>query len=348
MPSLGGFDWVRQFGLYTVDEHRTCGRVIRRRSQVPRNVLRRLLHYTARMRSPRPRPESRAWVEQTLGRGARVVATRRLTGGLTSLVHELTVERKGRRSRYVLRSWPPDNVHKEWILRAVAAEATVLSALERSDVPAPQLVASTGDETAGGPALLMTRVPGRVFLMPRDREDWLRQMAQTLARIHELAPTGAGFESWLDAARLAPPADAWRTDIWREALALAAEPPNAIRTCFIHRDYQHFNLLWSRNRLTGVVDWGGACVGPPDVDVGHCRLNLTLLFSVHVAERFRELYEAESGRAVEPYWDLHALLSYGPEWKDFLPLQIDGRAPLDAKGMTRRMEDVLMLALRRT
>jgi len=271
-----------------------------------------------------------------------------LTGGLTSLVHELTVMRNGRRSRYVLRSWAPGNEHQDWILRAVEAEAAVLTALERTDVPAPHLVAFTGDVTAGGPALLMTRVPGRVLLMPRHREQWLRQMAKMLARIHELDATGAGFESWLDAGKLTPPADASRADIWREAFALVAEPRQATRTCFIHRDYQHFNLLWSRERLSGVVDWGGAGVGPPDVDVGHCRLNLTLLFSVQVAERFRELYEAESGRAVDQYWDLHALLSYGPDWRYFLPLQIDGRAPLEVEGMTRRMEEVLTLALRRT
>ena len=303
------------------------------------------------MHPPRKRPESLTWVEQTLGRGARVVATRPLTGGLTSLVHELTVVRNGRKSRYVLRSWAPDNEHKDWILRTVAAEAAILTALERSDVPAPRLVASTSDAAAGGPALLMTRVQGRMLLMPRDRDHWLRQMAQMLARIHEVnvtRATDAGFESWLDAGTLTPPADATRPDIWREAFALVAEQRTITRPCFIHRDYQHFNLLWSRERLTGVVDWSGAGVGPPGVDVGHCRLNLTLLFTVHVAERFRELYEAESGRAVDPYWDVHALLSYGPDWKDFLPLQIDGRAPLDVEGMTRRMEDVLTLALRRT
>ena len=108
------------------------------------------------------------WVEQTLGRGARVVAARRLTGGLTSLVHELTIAQNGRRRRYVLRSWAPDNEHQDWILRTVAGEAVILTALERSEVPAPRLVASTGDVAVGGPALLMTRVPGRVLLMPRD------------------------------------------------------------------------------------------------------------------------------------------------------------------------------------
>jgi len=35
------------------------------------------------VRPPRKGPESLTWVEQTLGRGARIVATRVLTGGLT-------------------------------------------------------------------------------------------------------------------------------------------------------------------------------------------------------------------------------------------------------------------------
>jgi aminoglycoside phosphotransferase (APT) family kinase protein len=300
------------------------------------------------MRPPRKRPEILTWVEQTIGRGARVTAIRRLTGGLTSQVHELTVQRAGRRERYVLRSWAPTDDNKDWPLRTVAAEATVLTALERTDLPAPRLVASTSDPVAGGPALLMTRVPGRMLLMPRDRDSWLRQMAEMLARIHECGATGPRFESWLDVGTLTPPADASRVDIWRDAFALVSEPREATHVRFLHRDYQHFNLLWARERLTGVVDWSSASVGPPGIDVGHCRLNLTLLFSVDVAERFRELYEAAAGRAVEPYWDIHALLSYSTEWGKFLPLQIGGRAPLEVEGMTNRIEEVIARALRRT
>jgi hypothetical protein len=41
------------------------------------------------------------------------------------------------------------------------------------------------------------------------------------------------------------------------------------------------------------------------------------------------------------------LLTFGPDWKRFLPIQIDGRAPLDVDGMTSRMEDVLERTLRR-
>ena len=300
-----------------------------------------------------PRPHTRppaeliAWVEQTLGSSARVVGWKRLTGGLTSVVHGLTVERNGPRERYVLRWWVPDSEWEQWIFRAVPLETAVLTKLEGSDIPAPRVIGSTNDVALGGPAVLMTRLPGKVHLMPRDRERWLREMAQMLARIHALAIDEKPFESWLDRSQLSPPPDASRPDVWTEAIALVAEERAPTRTCFLHRDYQHFNMLWSRERLTGVVDWSEACVGPPEVDVGHCRVNLTVLFSADVADRFREMYEAESGHKVDAWWDVHALLSYGPSWKQFLPVQIDGRAPLEVDGMTRRMEEVLDRSLRR-
>jgi aminoglycoside phosphotransferase (APT) family kinase protein len=275
------------------------------------------------------------------------VGSKRLTGGLTSIVHRVTVERNGRREEYVLRWWTRDDGWEQWIPHAVPRETAVLTKLEGSGIPAPRVIGSTTDAALGGPAVLMTRLPGKVHLMPRDRERWLRQMAQMLARIHALALDGQPFASWLDGSQLSPPPDASRADVWREAIALVAAPRAPTRTCFVHRDYQHFNLLWSRERLTGVVDWIGACLGPPEVDVGHCRLNLTVLFSADVADRFRAIYEAESGHRVDAWWDVHALLSYGPEWKQFLPIQIDGRAPLDVEGMTGRMEDVLERALRR-
>ena len=295
-----------------------------------------------------PQPPARllAWVEETVGRGARVVERERLTGGLTSNVHRVTIERNGGRDDYVLRWWLPNAEQSEWMARAVRQEAAVLAKLEGSGVPAPRLIGSAADATPGGPALLMTMVPGTLQLMPADREDWLRQMARMLARIHSLGLDGKPFESWLDRGQLEPPPDARRPRVWQEAIALVGEERASSPTCFLHRDYQHFNLLWSDERLTGVVDWSEACLGPPEVDVGHCRLNITLLFSADAADRFRAMYEAEAGRRIDAWWDVHALLSYGPGWRHFLPIQIDGRAPLDIAGMTQRMEEVLDGALR--
>jgi len=277
-----------------------------------------------------------AWVEQVVG--ASVVACERLTGGITSNVHLVSVADVA----YVLRSW--DDPMPDWARGAVPRETAILAALASTDVPTPRLIAAIDE--APGPALLMTRVPGRVDLMPRDRDTWLREMATMLARIHRQAVAAPPFESWIDASQLVAPAASPRLELWREAFELLATPSPTERT-FIHRDYQHFNLLWTGDELTGVVDWTYASLGPPSLDVGHCRLNLALLFSVEIAERFRELYEAASGRRVEPWWDVHAFMSFGPDWQQFLPLQIDGRAPLDVAGMLPRVETLLEAALAR-
>jgi aminoglycoside phosphotransferase (APT) family kinase protein len=248
---------------------------------------------------------------------------------------------------YVLRRWATDDESAAYAIRAVASETAVLGALEGSDLPAPRAINSTIDAADAGPAILMTCVPGRMQLMPRDRNRWLQQMAKMLARIHALDIDAKPFESWFDHSQLSVPPDASRLDIWREAIGFVGKERPQTQTCFVHRDYQHFNLLWTRERLTGVIDWGEAAVGPPDVDVGHCRLNLTLLFSADIADRFRDMYEAEAGRKVDAWWDVYSLLSFGPGWKEFLPIQIDGRAPLEVDGMPRRMEEVLERAMRR-
>ena len=178
----------------------------------------------------RPPAELLAWAEHTLGSRARVVGWQRLTGGLTSVVHGLTVERNGRRERYVLRWWMPGSGWEQWIHRAVSLETAVLAKLERSDIPAPRLVGSLNDTARGGPAVLMTRLRGKVLLMPRNREDWLREMAQMLARIHALRIDGHPFESWLDRSQLTPPPDASRPEVWTEALALVAAERAPART----------------------------------------------------------------------------------------------------------------------
>jgi aminoglycoside phosphotransferase (APT) family kinase protein len=296
-----------------------------------------------------PPAEILAWVERTLGSGARVVGWRRLTGGVTSSIHRLTVEHVGRHRRetLVLRRWVPDHEHVRFAVDAVASEAAILTALARSDLPAPRLLGSTTDAADAGPAVLMTRVPGHMHLTPGDLESWLHQMAHMLARIHTLDIAAGPFAPWLDRSRLAPAPDASRPELWRDAIRLVAEDRRPNHTCFLHRDYQAFNLLWSREQLTGVIDWVQASIGPPEIDVGQCRLNLALLFSADVAERFQHMYEAEVGRKVDSWWDLQSFLCYGPDWKRFLPLAIDGRAPLDIDGMTRRVEDVLERTLRR-
>ena len=103
--------------------------------------------------------------------------------------------------------------------------------------------------------------------------------------------------------------------------------------------------MWNRGRLSGVVDWVFPVRSSPDLDVAHCRLNLTILYGLERAEAFRLAYEAEAGRTLEPWWDLHRLTGYGPDWQEFIPKQVAGRIPLDVAGMTSRVEAALAAAL---
>jgi aminoglycoside phosphotransferase (APT) family kinase protein len=296
-----------------------------------------------------PRVPTRAtmrWVERTAG--GRVVGTRRLVGGISSLVCRVSVEdRTGARRQLVLRRWLGAEVDDT--RRFVEDEARALTAMAGTAVPAPELVStSDGSETDGFPALLMTRVPGHVHLTPRDPDAWLRQIAMVLPHVHAIAIDAQPWEPALDEARPRPPWIAPKT--WDAAQAVLAQPPPTPRESqysFVHNDYQHFNVLWRRERLTGLVDWTFPCIGPSDVDVAHCRLNLAVLFSPEWAERFRLAYEAEAGRTVHPWVDLYRLTMFSLAWEDFIPIQVGGRAPVDIEGMPRRVEQAIADTLRR-
>ena len=275
---------------------------------------------------------------------------RRLMGGITSSVHRLAVEtRRGTRVQVVLRRWTPGT----WDDTAdgtqlVERERHVLSGLEATDIPAPHVLAvDPSGESTRWPALLMTRVPGRVDLTPTDSKAWLRQIAAMAVRIHELDVDAQPYS--LEERDVPVPPWASVPADWRAAADVVRGPPPSHEARFAHGDYQHFNFLWRRGRLTGVVDWIGAFRGPADVDVGHCRLNLAILYSAELAADFLAAYEADAGRRVDPYWDIRCATAPAFEdWAAFIPIQVGGRAPFDRAGMHRRVDDFLAAALGRT
>ena len=287
-----------------------------------------------------------AWVERTVGSGARVTAGRRMLGGIASSVHRLSVRLPdGTSSQVVLKRF----TDPDWgDAQAIRNEATGLAAAEGSGVPAPRLLGASPDgaDTEGVPSLLMTRAPGRVWLTPHDPDVWIRQLATVLPSLHAGA-AGATQRPPRDLDALSVPASARRPDVWTAAQSLIASAAPSGDLVFVHGDYQHFNVLWSRGHLSAIVDWSSSRIAPPDIDVGHCRLNLAVLFSVEVAERFRHAYESEAGRRVEPWWDVHQLLAYDDSWQAFIPVQVAGRAPVDVRGMTGRVEELLAMALAR-
>lgn len=298
-----------------------------------------------------PGPGTLAWVERELRAGP-VVRIRRLTGGVATATHLLTLAGG---QQVVLRRH-----HARWVESdptIVAREAATLAyvAGRRLPVPVPELLACDPDGSSTGerPATVLGRLPGRIDLAPADPDAWLRQMAEALAAIHDLPPAPLerppseppwAVRPW------EPPAWSAHPRLWEEAIARAAdappgygEPPDRL----VHGDFQHFNLLWSRGRLTGVVDWGAPPARPLDSDLGHCRLNLVILYGTDAADGFLRLYEALTGRSVDPAWDLFETVVFLPTWAPTILRQVGGRIPVDADGMHRRVDAHLSTLLAR-
>jgi aminoglycoside phosphotransferase (APT) family kinase protein len=189
-----------------------------------------------------------------------------------------------------------------------------------SPVPAPVVVAADPEgASCDVPALLLTRVPGRTPGDPRDMDAFLSQLAAALPRIHavggrarELIPA---YRDYYDPRSATPPAWSARPRLWERAIETAAQPAPAGRRCLIHRDYHPENTLWSRGRLTGVVDWTSASWGPAAVDTGHMRWNLAVSCGLDAADAFLRRHRSLTGAAGDDqlYWDIVTVLDLVPE-----------------------------------
>ena len=122
-----------------------------------------------------------------------------MTGGDASAVHQLTIDHRSYRDVLVLRQYEDaDND----VAARVRHEVETLRAVHNAGLPAPKPVAADADgrEADRHPALLMTRLPGRLDLTPADPESSLRQTAAMAARIHDVQVTAGPFEARIDAA----------------------------------------------------------------------------------------------------------------------------------------------------
>jgi aminoglycoside phosphotransferase (APT) family kinase protein len=269
---------------------------------------------TRRLLRSRPPRVALDWAARQLG--GEVVATRALRGGSASAVHLLTVNRGGAVERVVLRRYVrPEVVEEE--PDVAAREALALRFVAGLDLGAgvatPRLLVldPTGEE-AGVPALLMSRVPGRIEWWPKDLDGWLERLAGLLPPMHTatLPPPGVirPFERYRQDS-YEPPAWARRPVVWTRAVELfhRPAPDDAGADVFIHRDFHPGNVLWRRGRVTGVVDWSSASVGPACVDVGHCRGNL-FEYGLEVADRFTAIWERLSGTSYHPWADVVTII----------------------------------------
>ena len=263
--------------------------------------------------------------------GGSVLWRRTLRGGVSADVAVVRVQApNGVRHDLVVRRFGGP-----WHLKdptIAVTEFRLLERLARSTVPAPRpLHLDRVGRFLGVQAIVMTRLPGRSLLDPSDRDAYVRQAACALADIHRVSTRGLAFlprqvslvPGWLAEDTVAddPLEPGLRTATSHAWPAIAAA---STRTRLVHGDYWPGNLLWQRQRLTGVVDWEAARLGDPAEDVGTCRADLVMLFGSSGADGFVPAYEAAAGRQVPhvPFWDLvtctlrlSQLARWAPGWQ---------------------------------
>lgn len=246
----------------------------------------------------RPPASTLGWVEQQLGGPVTRVEARK--GGSSSAIHALTAGG----SRVILRRYVVAAVIDEEP-DIIEQEARALRLLERSAATTPVAIArDDAGALADVPALLMSCLPGRVNWAPSNLERWLLQLAEALPPIHNTAwRPGDGIRAFRPYAPDRWDRPPWLRDrtIWDRAVAVFHAPPQDDAKVLINRDYHPGNVLFRRGRVSGIVDWQAAAIGPPSVDISHCRGNLISRFGLDVADRFTKVWQDVSGEIYHPW-----------------------------------------------
>jgi aminoglycoside phosphotransferase (APT) family kinase protein len=272
---------------------------------------------TRQLLRSRPPQQALAWAAARLG--GPVIAARALRGGMSSAVHLLTAQQAGgQRRQAVLRRYVRPELNAE-DPDIAAREARALRAAGSAGVPTPELLAV--DPSGGGagvPAVLMSRLPGRVDWWPSDTGRWLRRLAELLPRIHDSplpAPGTLRRYAPDQPASYQPPRWTRRPRLWERAAQISHEPAPDLPAVLVHRDFHPGNVLWRRGAVSGVVDWQAACTGPAAADVAHCRVNL-LTIGTDAAERFTVSWQHAAGVAYNPWADVVTIIGFLDDLRD--------------------------------
>ncbi len=263
--------------------------------------------HRAHQLSPLPR-EGLAAMAKEISPGSRVVRVRgRLGGGLATATHAVELQpRSGKTFGLVIKRYGADDdtIGDEWGRLRFAHGLDLLT-------PEP-LGRDLKGEWFGTPALVMTRLPGHPNVRPRDLDTWLREIAAALVTIQSV-PLRKATASLRKVHRVEdwePPQGLRQTDLLKRAVnAVRRNLPDALKAgrAIGHGDFHPGNLLWSRERLTGVVDWSAARIGPRAHEVAYCRADLAVLMGAGAAEDFGRIYEQISGQRLGEdlwVWDL--------------------------------------------
>jgi aminoglycoside phosphotransferase (APT) family kinase protein len=197
-------------------------------------------------------------------------------------------DKAGRLSRHIMKL-APAGVRRSGSTD-IFRQAPLLEILHHAGLPVPEICwASAGEEELGAPFVVMTRLPGRSYIIwepdqsfaiaPESLPPMWIDGARALARIHGIdhrrllggweAPTSLTEEldRWLALVRHSEDAS-WRAILVELSSALRSSMPGDEPVGLIHGDFQPGNILYAGGEVSGVVDWDLAAIGPQGTDLG--------------------------------------------------------------------------------
>ncbi|MBY7142158.1 aminoglycoside phosphotransferase family protein [Virgibacillus sp. NKC19-3] len=269
------------------------------------------------------------WVKQQVHINASVQSVEPLKGSTSSILHRITLHVDENPVEVVVRQFND----QEWLDKEpdlAMHEAASLQMASKVGFPTPEIIAyDEKGEICGIPVVVMSKLEGNVNLKPRDRDEWLAGLAEALANIHTAEASNFPWTYFPYNAISETEIPEWSSvpDVWEKAIAIAKGPRPNMKNNFIHRDFHPANVMWRDEKVSGIVDWVNACLGPAGIDVGHCRVNLAMLYDVETAAGFLEAYKQFAGKTYKHalHWDLISAMdmlsgkrpSVYLGWKDF-------------------------------
>jgi aminoglycoside phosphotransferase (APT) family kinase protein len=222
-------------------------------------------------------------------------------------------------------------------------------------LPVPELLGHDLAEQTGYALVLTGHLPGSSAIPAEPDSGQLRALGAVAARISSVTVTATrGLPvrrrpiEGADFARLRREQGASQLLRAAEA-AVAAARPSDDRTGLVHGDLWRGNTLWDdEGRLTGLLDWDCAGIGPAGIDLGSLRCDAVWCHGLPAADDILGGWEAEAGRPARDvaYWDAVASLASPPDMGWFPESMAgQGRPDLTGEVMLERRDAFLAAAL---
>ena len=283
--------------------------------------------------------------------GSRLISILPVDGGYSNFTHLIdAVDPDGRPFKIVIRRYAVFGSYERG--QKARREFMALKFAHENGIPTPEpLYLDETGEVLGIPGIVTSFVDGKIDLTPPNPEYRAKRIAEVLVKIHSLPcaiPDGSYIldanaeASWFLRDDKAP--DYMKShplgfDVVKAARELFPSV-KSVKPSLVHIDIWPGNILWKDDKISAMVDWEEAAYGDPAIDVGYCRMELSVAGYFSAADTLLETYESLIGKSLDNllFWELAAIARpiFSPEIWDVVDNQRSVRFTSYIEGVLRK------------